>query len=334
MLKGKIVWDQHQDLVLQTKGSIIFDSGAELVLNKDVSLYLKAGLEAEPANDYLATVKFMGDTAQIKMKKEDSAVGMVNIYYNPVASAELKHKYHNPKAHTYSKYVNTGRLMTYMLVNDIYDLQNIEAFLAGSYALGKDIDAHGTKAWNAGRGFKPIGIKDEKSGAEAPFCGNFDGNGHRIIGLFIDRPDEHYVGLFREIRGRNVLHNLAKNLELVNANIRGNHYVGTLAGSMLNCNLESVSINEIEVTGVDVVGGILGMSFRVDGKNLTVGEVTTVSATDGENMGILVGGAGESKFMVFCLGESVSRALLESFGNRDDQTEVSVQSANKVVEVH
>ena len=48
-------------------------------------------------------------------------------------------------------------LKTYMLVNTVYDLQNMQNNLAGSYALGRDIDASITSGWNSGAGFEPIG---------------------------------------------------------------------------------------------------------------------------------------------------------------------------------
>ena len=44
-----------------------------------------------------------------------------------------------------------------MLVNTVYDLQNMNNNKAGTYALGRDIDAGITSTWNGGNGFPPIG---------------------------------------------------------------------------------------------------------------------------------------------------------------------------------
>ncbi len=63
----------------------------------------------------------------------------------------------------------------------------------GSYVLSQDIDASATSGWNDGRGFQPIGECYD------PFCGILDGQGHKIIGLYINRPDESYVGIFRYV---------------------------------------------------------------------------------------------------------------------------------------
>ena len=40
-----------------------------------------------------------------------------------------------------------------MLVNSIYDLQMINLFLSGNYALSTNIDASVTKEWDSGKGF-------------------------------------------------------------------------------------------------------------------------------------------------------------------------------------
>ena len=44
-----------------------------------------------------------------------------------------------------------------MLVNTVYDLQNMQNYLSGAYALGRDIDASATASWNGGAGFAPVG---------------------------------------------------------------------------------------------------------------------------------------------------------------------------------
>ena len=63
--------------------------------------------------------------------------------------------------------------------------------LSGHYALGTDIDASATSGWNAGAGFLPVGI----------FGGVFEGLGHTISNLTIDRPATNFVGLFGQLSG-------------------------------------------------------------------------------------------------------------------------------------
>ncbi len=80
-------------------------------------------------------------------------------------------------------------------ISSIEELQKIEKDpnypLNGSYELVQDIDASETKNWNGGKGFDPIG-EDYYD----PFTGIFDGKGHKIRNLYINRPDEDNVGLF------------------------------------------------------------------------------------------------------------------------------------------
>ena len=66
------------------------------------------------------------------------------------------------------------------------------------------------------------------------YCGTFDGNGKTISGLYINEPDEQYVGLFSTIYGGTV-----KNLCIEDAYIYANSYVGGFAGNndgaIINC---------------------------------------------------------------------------------------------------
>jgi len=68
----------------------------------------------------------------------------VSIFYNPTGSSSTVNatKYTVPTQTNFSGNVTGGAtLNTYMLVNTVYDLQNIQNNLAGVYALGRDIDA-------------------------------------------------------------------------------------------------------------------------------------------------------------------------------------------------
>jgi len=69
------------------------------------------------------------------------------------------------------------------------DLQGMEGDHFGYYALGANIDASATTGWDGGAGFTPIG-----QGAYY-FQGQFNGLGHTISGLSINRPSLDFVGL-------------------------------------------------------------------------------------------------------------------------------------------
>jgi len=117
--------------------------------------------------------------------------------------------------------------------------------LGENYRLVSDIDASDTAFWNNGDGFAPIGDGEDS------FFGTFDGNGHEITGLSINRRSENDVGLFR--------------------------VVGTTG------RVTDVSLRNVDVTGDFVVGGLVG--FNDDGT------VTNTSASGNVNGGgVIVGG--------------------------------------------
>ena len=109
-------------------------------------------LRADNAGTGTGTVTFGGGQV--------STAGAVSIFYNPTGSSSTVNatKYTAPTQTNFSGNVTGGAtLNTYMLVNTVYDLQNIKNNLAGVYALGRDIDASATASWNGGAGFTPVG---------------------------------------------------------------------------------------------------------------------------------------------------------------------------------
>ena len=109
-------------------------------------------LRADNAGTGTGTVTFGG--GQI------STAGTVSIFYNPTGSNSTVNatKYTAPTQTNYSGNVTGGgTLNAYMLVNTVYDLQNMQNNLSGTYALGRDIDAGATVVWNGGAGFAPVG---------------------------------------------------------------------------------------------------------------------------------------------------------------------------------
>ena len=109
-------------------------------------------LRADNAGTGTGTVTFGGGQV--------STAGAVSIFYNPTGSSSTVNatKYTAPTQTNFSGNVTGGAtLNTYMLVNTVYDLQNMQNNLAGVYALGRDIDASATASWNGGAGFTPVG---------------------------------------------------------------------------------------------------------------------------------------------------------------------------------
>ena len=131
--------------------------------------------------------------------------------------------------------------------------QDLDFSASGSYADSKtmaygDINGDGTisslkEELTSSLGFKPIGDNTNY------FSGTFNGNGHTISNLSINRNSENYVGLFGRISGT------INNLNIEDFDITGNNYVGAVSGygGTIN-NLKATST----VSGTDYVGGVSG----------------------------------------------------------------------------
>jgi len=145
----------------------------------------------------------------------------------------------------------------------IQDLYNVRENLSGYHKLMNDLDFNDNasyaqeEGWEAyktsmtsGNGFLPIGDNTN------PFTGYFDGNGHTISNLFINRPGTDYVGLFGNITNLGSV----KNLGVLDADVTGKDYVGVVAGQSRGT--ISACFSSGSATGQNEVGGIAG---RVDG---------------------------------------------------------------------
>ena len=116
----------------------------------------------------------------------------------------------------------------------------------------------GDTYWHAGKGWQPIGLYDgppDRRGRLSgdPFTGVFDGNGHTVANLFIDRPQETGVGLFGHI-------SRLRNVGLVNVSVTGKDVVSGLAGAGRRLDRCHVSGS---VSGGNAVGGVVGRAEDV-----------------------------------------------------------------------
>ncbi|MEG1768707.1 MAG: MBG domain-containing protein, partial [Comamonas sp.] len=162
------------------------------------------------------------------------------------------------------------------------DLQGVNGNLDGRYVLGADIDASATSGWNSNAGFMPLGSGGVR------FTGSFDGLGHVIGNLTINRPTQQFVGLFGyaenatlrntgltgvDIVGQTSVGSLVGQLE-GNSNISNSYAtgrvtgsisgIGGLAGVLATFAGETISLSNsyaaVNVTGNDIVGGLLGLT--------------------------------------------------------------------------
>jgi len=89
------------------------------------------------------------------------------------------------------------------------------------------------------------------------FTGNFDGKGHSISNLFINRPTQDYVGLFGYTGASD--DQGIRNVKLINANVTGNMVVASLAALTTHA-IENCSSSGI-VTGNGAIGGLVGSNW-------------------------------------------------------------------------
>jgi len=106
------------------------------------------------------------------------------------------------------------------------DLDDIRKNLGGTYFLANNLgrssagyDELAGPTANGGKGWQPIGTRLQ------PFTGTFDGGGHTIAGLYINRPDEDYVGLFGYVK-----RGVVKNVGLLEVDVTGRNETGALLG--------------------------------------------------------------------------------------------------------
>lgn len=170
-------------------------------------------------------------------------------------------------------------------IHSIGELQNITGDLAGRYELAGDIDATETKGWNGNRGFDPVGSYDgdyrDLSAAACPeaFTGTFDGAGHTIRNLCINRSSENCTGLFGCIGPGATI----RNVLLAEYEYWGNVAVGGLVGLNAGGNISECYASG-SAWGQNGSGGLVGMNFG----NIT-GCRSDAGAGGSRNLGGLVG---------------------------------------------
>ncbi|MBE7712092.1 MAG: hypothetical protein E7Z92_08165, partial [Cyanobacteria bacterium SIG31] len=171
---------------------------------------------------FIENPKTYTDTEVAKMKRVADVTTFISGEKYSISTAEELQKLAN--------YVNSGKNTT-----------DVE------FVLGADIDLSSISNWT------PIG--DYSTGSSYKFKGIFDGNGHVIKNLKIDR-EALRQGLF----GYTTPTSIIKNIALEGINIKGRKYVGGLVGSshgiIINCYVTGT------ITGDEKIGGLAGYAWE------------------------------------------------------------------------
>ncbi len=171
------------------------------------------------------------------------------------------------------------------------DLQGMRgtANLAKNYALGANIDASATSSWNSGAGFLPVG------NSSSNFTGKFNGLGHTITGLSINRPTTSYVGLFGYAGSRADI----RNVGLMGGSVSGYSATGGLAGWV-----DSGTVSHSFATGVvtgsrQMIGGLVGtLKSGTLSHSYATGAVTAGTSYAGGLVGSLENGTVSNSYAI------------------------------------
>ena len=160
-------------------------------------------------------------------------------------------------AHNCSITAHFSLMVPVVEVRTWYDLDAVRDNLAGHYVLANNMDGTvdgyedlASSTADNGRGWKPIGD------LEHPFVGRFDGQGHEIRNVHINRPNDDWVGLLGALDDGGVVANLG----MTSVSVVGGSAVGALvgrsySGAVVNC----YSADGI-VVGRSSVGALVGLN--------------------------------------------------------------------------
>jgi hypothetical protein len=189
-------------------------------------------------------------------------------------------------------------------LNDLYLLSQNSSIWNKYFIQTADIDADSTHYWNANAsggyyGFSPIG------NSTTTFTGHYNGQGHTITNLFMNRSATDYTGLFGYIGSGATVDSLG-----VSSNtITGQNYTGILAG--YNAGAITSCYTSGTVTGGTSVGGFVaknaGGTISKSYSSATVNGNNDVGALVGDNTnsstisncyatGSSIGGTGSSNY--------------------------------------
>jgi peptide/nickel transport system substrate-binding protein len=139
-------------------------------------------------------------------------------------------------------------------ISDWTGLNDIKSNLSGSYRLMNDLSKETGDYYLAGpgangvEGWAPIGTSGD------PFRGTFHGNGKTIKDLYVNRPNEDNVGLFGYVLGGDIT-----DIDLADVDVTGKEDVGGVVGH--NRGVLAYSSCAGIVKGTNYVGGLAGYTW-------------------------------------------------------------------------
>lgn len=179
------------------------------------------------------------------------------------------------------------------LVEDVMDLNAIRNNPTKCYKLTQSINL-GVYPYNVDKGWLPI----------MNFSGQLDGDGHKIMNLYINRPTQDDIGLFATAHEATNSILTVKNLFLDNFNVIGRNHVGAVYGTVQVVETQTGQTEAYienckfagKVNGANQVGGLIGylnwtstLNFALTALKNVVTKIDISIQSKGVNYGGLVG---------------------------------------------
>ncbi len=178
----------------------------------------------------------------------------------------------------------TGTSTDPFQISTVVQLDSVHNYLDANFILMNDLNFAGSAydSTSTTGGWVPIG------GSSNNYTGSFNGAGHTISNLYINRED--YTGLFGYTNGAEI-----DSLGLLNCNISGYTRVGGLVGegdysTLANCYATG------KVSGLQWVGGLMGLGHYSPMTNC----YTAVQVSGSNNLGGLMGCASYYSTLANC----------------------------------
>ena len=182
---------------------------------------------------------------------------IIDLYEYPSdAIAQLNYVSSNPPILNYPTLRTGIGTPTGTAIHNATELQAMKDDLAGKYYLANDIDCTyctqdpAGALYNGGLGFEPVGNWDNK------FTGIFNGNGHTITGLKINRSSTNYISLFGYALSGEI-----KNIGMIDVDINGDDRVGGLIGTNHINSIVTNCYSTGAVSGGAYAGGLIEKNY-------------------------------------------------------------------------
>ena len=220
----------------------------------------------------------------------------------------------------------------------------------GYYCLTCDIDMTDALGeygdyYNDGKGWEPIGNKN------TPFTGTFDGMGHTIKGLYINRTSEDYVGLFGYVSGATI-----KNCKLEANEIKSSMCAGGFVGYSSNLTVSNCAMLSGKIEGTvsaayiknknafyswSYLGGIVGICYGAANiSNCTnKGTISNIGSAIGltykcyssSNCGGIIGYAEEAATINNCTNSGDVSVNIMFIGSKNNKYTYAFLSAGGII---